>query len=44
MTADGSDLTVQIVDRVDVNVNPDRDLHGPCVIRAGNNDLLLCQP
>jgi len=34
--------SVAIVDRVDVNVNPKRDLHGPCVVRAANGDILLC--
>ena len=33
---------VRVVKKVHVNVNPERDLHGPCVVRAGNNDLLLC--
>lgn len=35
-------MKVEIVDRVEVYVNPGRDLHGPCVVRAGNGDLLLC--
>lgn len=34
-------MTVSIVDRVDVYVNPERDLHGPCAVRAANGDLLL---
>lgn len=34
-------MTVSIVDRVNVYVNPARDLHGPRVVRAGNGDLLL---
>ena len=33
--------TVGVAERVAVNVNPKRDLHGPCVIRAANGDLLL---
>ncbi len=37
-----SDTVVRVVKRVLVNVNPERDLHGPCVVRAGNGDLLLC--
>ncbi len=32
---------IEIVDRVTVYADPERDLHGPCVIRAGNGDLLL---
>ena len=35
-------LKARIVNRVEVCVNPQRDLHGPCVVRAGNGDLLLC--
>ena len=27
--------------RVDINVDPHRDLHGPCAVRAANDDLLL---
>ena len=34
-------MQVNVLDRVDVNVNPERDLHGPCVIQASNGDLLL---
>jgi len=37
-----SGATPRVVQRVRVNVNPQRDLHGPCVVRAGNGDLLLC--
>jgi hypothetical protein len=33
---------VRVVKRVPVNINAKRDLHGPCVIRAANGDLLLC--
>ena len=33
---------VRIVERVYVRVDPSRDLHGPCVARAANGDLLLC--
>lgn len=33
---------VSIADRVVVHANPARDLHGPCVIRSSNGDLLLC--
>ena len=32
----------RIEQTVSVNVNPDRDLHGPSVVRASNGDLLLC--
>jgi hypothetical protein len=35
-------LKVRVGKRVNVYVNPNRDLHGPCVVRAGNGDLLLC--
>ncbi len=35
-------MSIEIINRVCVNVNPGRDLHGPCVIRATNGDLLLC--
>ena len=38
--ADGS--SVGIAERIEVYVNPERDLHGPCVGRAANGDLLLC--
>lgn len=34
-------MIVRVVDRVEVYVNPERDLHGPCVVRAANGDLLL---
>ena len=34
--------TVEVVERVVVYANPNRDLHGPCVVRAANEDLLLC--
>lgn len=33
---------VRIASRIEVNVDPTRDLHGPAVIRAANGDLLLC--
>ena len=33
---------VRIGERVFVNVNPERDLHGPSVVRAANGDLLVC--
>ena len=33
---------VRIAKRIEVNVDPERDLHGPCVIRTGSDDLLLC--
>jgi len=32
---------IRIKKRIPVNINPERDLHGPCVVRAGNGDLLL---
>lgn len=32
---------VRVLKRVVVNINSRRDLHGPCVVRAGNGDLLL---
>jgi hypothetical protein len=35
-------MKVEIVGRVEVYLNPGRDLHGPCVVRTGNGDLLLC--
>jgi len=35
-------LRVRVIERVDVHVDPGRDLHGPCVVRAANGDLLLC--
>ena len=35
-------MSVKIVDRVEVNVDLNRDLHGPCAVRAANGDLLLC--
>ena len=34
-------LSIRIAARVNVNVDPTRDLHGPCVVRAANGDLLL---
>jgi hypothetical protein len=34
--------TVKVSERVLVNVDPQRDLHGPSVVRAANGDLLLC--
>ena len=34
--------SIEIIDRVDIYVNPNRDLHGPCAVRAANGDLLLC--
>ena len=34
--------SVSIVERTEVNVNPERDLHGPSVGRAPNGDILLC--
>jgi len=34
--------TVRIVKAVSVVVSPECDLHGPCVVRAANGDLLLC--
>lgn len=34
--------SVKVTERVFVNVDPQRDLHGPCVVRAANGDLLLC--
>ena len=37
-----SGTVVRVVQKVPVNVNPQRDLHGPCVVRAANGDLLLC--
>ena len=37
-----SEVRVKIVERVNVYVNPKRDLHGPCVVRTANGDLLLC--
>jgi hypothetical protein len=33
---------VRIVKKAPIVVNPARDLHGPCVVRAANGDLLLC--
>lgn len=33
---------VRIGERVFVNVHPERDLHGPSVVRAANGDLLVC--
>ena len=33
---------VRIAKRIEVNVDPERDLHGPCVIRTGSDNLLLC--
>ena len=33
--------TVGIVKRITVSADPERDLHGPAVVRAGNGDLLL---
>ncbi len=33
---------VRIAKRIEVNIDPQRDLHGPCVIRAASGDLLLC--
>jgi len=38
--ADGT--AVSIAARTDVNIDPERDLHGPCVTRAPSGDLLLC--
>ena len=35
-------VRVAIVERVNVYVEPKRDLHGPCVVRAASGDLLLC--
>lgn len=35
-------MPIRIVDRIEIAVDPARDLHGPCVIRAANGDLLLC--
>ena len=35
-------MNVKVVNRLDVYVNSERDLHGPCVVRAANGDLLLC--
>ena len=35
-------VLIGILERIDVNVDPQRDLHGPCVVRAANGDLLLC--
>lgn len=32
---------VRMVKQIEVNIDPQRDLHGPCVIRAANGDLLL---
>jgi hypothetical protein len=37
----GNGTIIRVAKRVAVNVDPDRDLHGPCVIRAANGDLLL---
>ncbi|MAV34531.1 MAG: hypothetical protein CMJ59_03650 [Planctomycetaceae bacterium] len=34
-------LVVSVRQTVPVNINPKRDLHGPCVIRAANGELLL---
>lgn len=36
---DGS--TIQVVERVDVAIDPDREFHGPAVCRAPNGDLVL---
>ncbi len=33
---------MRVSERVSVNVDSSRDLHGPCVVRAINGDLLLC--
>ena len=33
--------TIRVIKRIDVNLNPKRDLHGPCVVREANGDLLL---
>lgn len=33
--------TIGIVRRITVNASPERDLHGPAVVRAANGDLLL---
>lgn len=38
--ADGT--AVSIADHTEVYVDPERDLHGPCVARAPNGDMLLC--
>ena len=34
-------VSVSVEQTVPVSVNPDRDLHGPAVVRAGNGDILL---
>ena len=33
---------VRVAERISVNVDPQRDLHGPSAGRAANGDLLLC--
>jgi hypothetical protein len=37
-----SGLKMIIGKRINVHVNPNRDLHGPCVVRTAGGDLLLC--
>lgn len=32
---------VRVLKKIEVHVNPDRDFHGPAVVRAANGDLLL---
>jgi hypothetical protein len=38
----GEFAMIRIAERVHVYVNPQRDLHGPAVVRTGSGDLLLC--
>ena len=37
----GSGLSVRVERKVVVSANPERDLHGPSVVRAANGDILL---
>ena len=37
-----AELSIEIENKFVVAANPQRDLHGPCVVRAANGDLLLC--
>jgi len=37
-----NELSIEIEKRIVVAENPERDLHGPAVVRAANGELLLC--